>query len=192
MAIKNKKNNKLKDLFVKSGTQQISSKDYLGVNEIPNLDKIKKKFKDSKFPDKTLLIRMKLTNGFWDTFTIQIEQAMFKYKGGDYVIDTDMLEYDVSSKLWGLFYHQQLSIPIKLKINIGEVRRAVIEGDIIENEADLNPYVLQEFTESEVIQKLIASQELMESIKKMASRLLWVLIGVGIIIFLNLKGGGFF
>jgi len=188
--IKMAKKNKLKDMLVSSKTQQIKSKDYLGLNEIPNLDKIKKQFKDSKFPDKTILVRMKLNNGFWDTFTIQIEQSVFKYKGACYVIDTDMLEYDVSSKLWSLFYNQGLCIPIKLTINLSEVRQAIIEDGVIENEASLNPYVLQEVIESQVIQKLLSSQDLVEEMKKIQSRIMWLLCGVAILVFLAVKSGG--
>jgi len=185
-----KKKITMKERLVKPFKSKNKEKDFLAVQGL-DMKGYKKKIADRKFPDRTFLIRMKLINGFWDTFTTSSDNATFNYKGRQYIIDADMLEYDVGSKLWSSVYHQSLCLPIKITIPVKEVTAELLKAGQIESALSLNPKVLDAVVESDFVQKVVAGQEQTEMMTQMKSWLLYNLIGTGIIIaFLFFKFSG--
>lgn len=119
-----------------------------------------KRFKLWFSPTKAMLINMELTTGDHTQFIAFINKTSFKYQTGEYVIDDEFKYYNVATKLWCLDYHQDLSIPIKRKINVNKIKKAVEQTGVTDVESSINPTTLRHFIESEVIQKVVQGQEL--------------------------------
>ena len=110
------------------------------------------------------LIEMYLRNGKKDTFTITTSEKHFSYKGGLYVIDSDLATHDLHSNLSSLIYHQDCSIPFKLDFNIDNLFEKIQDLNDSVDKA-LNPRNLKGFIASQVIEKVLKGQELSDDMK---------------------------
>jgi len=126
-----------------------------------------KKWKDNRDSTGTYLIDMELRNGMHDIFVTFSKKDSFKYKNGLYVIDNDLKYYVDSAKLWCLSYHQNCTLPIKRKIPFNDISKVVENLNGLEIESAINPYTLEKFVESQVIEKVMQGHEMSEWMKKL-------------------------
>ncbi len=127
--------------------------------------------KNKMNPDKELLINMELDNGLHTTFIVLIKNNSFTYKGKSYIIENEFKYFNLNASLWCLDYHESFVCPIQRKINITEIKRQVIGKGITDIDRAINPLTLEQFIESQVIEKVMKGQaldELMRFLKIMS------------------------
>jgi len=110
------------------------------------------------------LIIMHLRNGKYDMFTVATDVQSFSYKGGDYLIDPDMIREDIHTGLNTLYYHQDCTAPFKITFNIDELRN-MLDGTDSGVEKAINPFSLKSFIHSQVIEKVMKGQELSDDMR---------------------------
>ena len=125
----------------------------------------KHKILNKYFPLNTLMINMQLTNGQLMQFIVKIKDGGFVFDNGFYIIDDEKKYYNATSNKWCLDYHEELCFPINKKININEIKNAILESNEVELETAINPVSLQKFMESTVIQKLLSGAEMEDSLR---------------------------
>lgn len=126
-----------------------------------------KKFKDNSDSRSTYLINMELRNGMSDLFIVFAKKDKFSYLGGNYIIDNDLKYYVASAKMYCLDYHQNCTIPIRRKIPFNDINKTIDNLTGLEIETALNPYTLNKFIESSVIEKVMQGHEMSEWMKRM-------------------------
>jgi hypothetical protein len=115
------------------------------------------------------LIIMQTRNGKYDMLTVATDAHYFRYAGGTYYIDPDMVREDIHTNLSSLYYHQDCVAPIRIEINIDKMLEYVKEKGN-KDEAivkALNPNSLRGFIDSQVIEKVLQGAEMMKDIKFM-------------------------
>lgn len=102
---------------------------------------------------------MHLRNGKYDMFTVATDNKNFNYKGGCYVIDSDMIREDIHTGLNTFYYHQDVSIPFKINFELEKLTNQleITNNDVVKA---INPNSLKSFIHSEVIEKVMKGQEL--------------------------------
>jgi len=146
--------------------------------------------KDKFFPERSYLINMELRNGNFSCFLIIPQKDSFKYMKGEYIIDSSMKYFNVSSQIWCLDYHQDISIPIKRRVNIAALKKNIKVPGVIDVDTAINPVSLRDFIESEVIQKVMKGEELDNFFRfmKMATIILLIICGLTFILMLKSSG----
>jgi len=141
-------------------------------------------------PLSSFLINMQLTNGKLLQFVTTTKDFGFPFDKGFYIIDDKLKYYNESAQMYALDYHEELCFPIDRRINVGEIKSALIESDAIELETAVNPITLQKFMQSTVIQKLLAGAEMEDSLRfiKMMVIISLIIGAVTLLLCLNLSG----
>lgn len=175
----------------KATTKAIKNKTYIKevevINEYPKeYSAIKKqtwikKLQNKFFPASVYLINMQLRNGFHNTFLISTNSNSFKYKGGNYVIDETLKYYNINAKCFSIDYHQDLSIPVRREIQIDEIKKAVKNSGLTEEEMSLNPKVLQSFIDSKIAEGVLRGQQIDEFLRMLK---LWLVV-IGIVVLIH-------
>lgn len=149
-----------------------------------------KRFRLKVQREKSYLINMELRNGNHTHFVVFTPYPHFIYMKGKYLIDDEMKYYDVSSGLFCLDYHQDLSLPIKRKIPFNDIRKIISASGITEVETAINPSSLKAFQESSLIEGVMKGQEIDEAIKKlMLIAIIGTVASVGIALYLIAESG---
>jgi hypothetical protein len=148
-----------------------------------DIGKYLNKWEVQKKKSKVFLIHMELNNGKHRQFTIVSEFGSFVYDNKRYLIDEECMYEDIDAKLWCLYYHESLCLPIKHQIpknNLlreaenqadkiydlllnhedARVRRAVAEIPKPDVVFAINPENLERFMISKVIEKVIKGGEM--------------------------------
>ena len=130
----------------------------------------KRRFWKFKFANPSVLIlaNMELNTGDHEMAIVRVTGKSFVLYGNRYLVDEEKLYFNRTFKMWCSNYHEDLSIPVQNKytfipvdstIPAQEIKRELEEKDIdVVN--NINPKVLQDFTTSEVIQKVFQGQEM--------------------------------
>ena len=193
---KEKKDGILKRLFVtedkpkeevKSIVKEHSKLKKKGFTDVKGLIKEKK---DAFYPERTMLVNMELRNGFHTTLIIFLKKPYFTFANGNYIIDDDFKYYDVSSKLWCLDYHQDISFPIKRHIDVNKINKLMRNKGVSDVDNAINPMTLKQLIESDVVQKVMKGAELDEVFKFLKLMIILTFIGVCIIIVILIKSTG--
>jgi hypothetical protein len=116
---------------------------------------------------KIFLINMELRNGKHRSFLIKTKKQYFRYEGGTYIIDTNLMYDNVDSKFYCLDYHQDFCLPIQRKINYREVQDAIDASRQYEVESSTNPAVLTKILEANVGEGVAKSSQIPDFIKQM-------------------------
>lgn len=124
----------------------------------------------------TLLIRMKLRNGKTTEFFIANDLPFFLYMKGTYIIDSNMVHEDIPSGYMCLQYHQDCALPVSMTVDVEKVKDAVPE-DVALN---VNPQILQDTVEAQVVKATMAGGILDKQIQKMVIFLIVLLVMMGI------------
>jgi len=141
-------------------------------------------------PEKTYLINMELRNGNHALFVAYTSKGNFIYMRGQYIIDDDMKYFDISSGLYCLDYHQDLSLPIKRKIPYTDIRKVITATGITDVETAINPALLKSFQESNLVEGVMKGAELDSAIRQLRMiSIIGAVASVGIVLYLIFKSG---
>jgi len=124
------------------------------------------RFKSKVMPGNVYLVNIELRNGMHDYFMITTSKEHFIYKGAAYIIDDESKYFCLGVNKFALDYHQDLSIPIKRKVPLSEIRKTISSIGSNEVETAINPSSLRNFIESNFIQKVMKGQELDDKLKQ--------------------------
>ncbi|GAG26207.1 unnamed protein product, partial [marine sediment metagenome] len=149
-----------------------------------------KRIQDYFRPEHTLLINMELRNGFHRLFMVSIKGNKFKYDNGTYVIDDEFKYYDLGARTYCLDYHQDLSFPIRRKIDINKIKALVSQEGITDVDTAINPLTLKQFIESEVIQKVMRGADMDQVFKFLKAVLIYVAIITTTMLLLYIQSSG--
>ena len=153
-----------------------------------------------KAPDKTVLIRMEMSNGMFREFLIEEDLGFFYFRKNQYVLDFPMRYFIIERNIWAYDFQEYISIPHKKKIvmsedvekllkklelafkkpkdarmEINEVKSLIENSKLIDMEDSLNPTTLKRFTDSEVIKQVLQGAALGKIFKIMF--ILTIIIG---------------
>lgn len=168
-------------------------------------------------PDKIVLIKMEMSNGFFREFLVEEEAESFYYKKNMYVLDAELKYYIIERNIWAYDFHENLSLPIRKKIRISDDVQVVLDmleaasrkgikpqipvndiKKIIENsgfvdvENSLNPTTLKRFTDSEVIKQVLQGAMLGKIFKIMFVLIIIIAIFALLNLVINLYASGVF
>ena len=85
-------------------------------------------------------------------------------------------------QVWCLDYHENISLPIKRDINATRIKRNIMERGVVETEQAINPKTLQQFIESQVIEKVMKGQEL-DAVLRFLKIMIILAVVIGVIHF---------
>ena len=128
--------------------------------------------KDRFFSDRTILINLELLNGFHKLFLVIESEGGFLYRKKRYIFDDSSKYYIIDAKLWCYDFHEGLTIPIKRKIPIADIKKAIEESGISEVENAINPATIGRFLKAKIAEGIMKGQQLDIIFKKL------MLIGV--------------
>jgi len=147
---------------------------------------------DHMNPDKIILINMELRNGFHSTFLVAEKGEGFKYKGGKYLFDGEMQYFHLSAKMYAYDYHQDLSIPLRRRVPVGDIKKAMDESGITEVPYALNPKTLERFAVSKIAEGILRGAELDDFFKFIRLMVIIILVVVVIHLLLFAQKSGIF
>ncbi len=145
--------------------KDIKEKKYKSYNPVKADRIISKKgiitrLKDRLFPDRTLLINMELLNGFHKLFLVVEKDGGFNYRKKRYLFDNESKYYVIDAKLWCYDFHEDLTIPIKRKIPITEIKKAIELSNLTEVENSVNPATIERFLKAKIAEGIMKGQQL--------------------------------
>ena len=144
---------------------------------------------DRRHHDKTLLINMELRTGFHKTFIIKNIEGEFKYLGNTYIIDNELKTFNLSSKLYQLDYHEDLTIPVKRVIPVDHIKKNIKASQIVPSQAT-NPSLIKKFIMSKILESLMKGGQFLESLRKFSFYLIIILTISAIHLALFVYGSG--
>lgn len=137
----------------------------------------KNRLKDKFFPSKTLLIEMMHTNGTVSHFIIKSDIYKFKLGERVYLIDEEKKDFNNTTKLYMLRYHEGFALPYKIDISASQFKRSLENKEFDEIKTSFNPFVLRQVLKMEYTNGIIQGAEIMNILK----RLFIIIVIVGII-----------
>lgn len=137
-----------------------------------------KKFKNKKMQDKRYHIIMNLRNGDRKQLYIFTDKQSFIYSKGEYILNTSEARYDHTAKSYSLEYWQDFSLPIKVNVDLSELRKAVKKSSVTDLDIAFNPFSLADFGRSKVVEGMMQGQGLQDWIKRIFTMLVITLIVV--------------
>jgi hypothetical protein len=143
--------------------KQFNLLDYIRLDKHP-FKKINEYLKMKKQKRRIFMILMQLRNGKYNLFNVVTSSQTFKYEGGLYYLDGDMVRENVFSKLNMLFYHQDCALPFKVDFNISDLREELLKNNS-DVEKAINPLSLKAFINAQVIEKVLRGAELSKDLQ---------------------------
>ncbi len=152
---------------------------------MPLIDKIKKSFSKAN----NLFIIMLQTNGYYDFLLVNASKNNFSYHKKTYLIDTNSFFWIDKLQSYGATYHEDLSIPFKIKISVDDVYDSVqtAEPQIINS---LNPFIVKRFLESKVAEGVMKGQMIDEFLKQIKVMLIITMLSSVIMLLLFISKTG--
>lgn len=168
-------------------------------------------------PDKIILIRMEMNNGFFREFLAVEDIGSFIYKKARYVLDMEQKYYIIERNLWAYDFHESISLPIRKKIRpteevetllntieeayrkplspkvpVNEIKKLIESSKVVDVENSLNPSTLRQFTDSEVIKQVLQGAMLGKIFKIMFVLIIIILIFVFLDTIVSMYASGVF
>ena len=114
-----------------------------------------------KFTSKAQLIvcNIELNTGDHEQVPVKVVGKSFKIYGKRYLVNEEFLYYNRTFKMWCGDWHEDCSIQISRVIPAQEIKKQLQDAEL-EVVNNVNPLILEEFTTSEVIQKVFQGQAL--------------------------------
>lgn len=135
----------------------------------------------SRNPDSVVLIRMEMSNGNFREFEIPTQNNSFVFNEKRYILEEEKKYYIIERKMYAYDYCEFLSLPIRKKIQLNEETNQLISQiekdfykpqkprvssneirELIRNspqfsdtENSINPYLLKQFTDGEIIKQAL-------------------------------------
>ncbi len=145
---------------------------------------------DKYHPGTIVLINMELTNGFHRSFTVKEKEEGFIFRGKKYLFDDDHKYYNIDAKLYAFDYHEGLTLPIKRKIPVTEIKKTMESTEEIDIEYAINPSTLQRFMTAKIAEGVMKGSQLDEFMRKLQMFLIVTMIAVLVHLALFLYGSG--
>jgi len=106
------------------------------------------------------LITMELRTGEIIQFIVQTNKDHYIWNNGVYIIDPELITTNKTAKKPGLDYHESLSFPIRRRIPIEEIQKALKTGHICDLEMASNPMLLDTWQNSNLIDKVMRAADI--------------------------------
>lgn len=155
------------------------------------LRSLRNKWNSNTYPEKMVLVNMEMQNGDFMTFTIKLDGDRFIFSEGTYLWDENSKYYNINSKLWMNDYHEGFALPVKRKIPLNELKKAIKDEKSLEDiEYSFNPKLLEDFQNTTITEKILKGEELDAFIKRMTLMIFISLFETTIILLLILFKSG--
>ena len=150
----------------------------------------KQKFYEKYRPSSVVLINFETSAGFHTSFLVKTKEGGFRYNKATYILDEELKYYVISAKLWAYDFHQEFSIPIKRRIPLNEIKKAVENSNITQVEHATNPLTLDRFITSKIAEGIMKGQALDSWMRfvKLLIIIILVITGIHFLLFLNASG----
>ncbi len=160
-----KKEEKTKEKAIIIKQRQDEIKECLPYNPIKadsimTVKRWKNTFKDKFFPDKAIMINMELLNGFHKLFLVIERDGGFRYRSKRYLFDNESKYYIIDAKLWCYDFHEDLTIPVKRKIPITDIKKAIEFSSLTEVENAVNPATIERFLKAKIAEGIMKGQQM--------------------------------
>ena len=148
----------------------------------------KRKFWKHKFTPKSQLVlcNIELNTGDHEQVPVKVVGKSFKIYGKRYLVNEEFLYYNRTFAMWSGDWHEDCSIQIQRLLPAQEIKEKLIEQNM-EVVNNVNPKILEEFTVSEVIQKVFQGQALDGLFKFLKVMMILCLIASAGTLFLMLR-----
>lgn len=157
---------------------QEKTKDINPLKKQSFMKRLKNKFKERFFPEKSVLINMELANGFHKTFMVIDKEDGFKYRSKKYIFDNESKYYNMDAKMWCYDYHEDITLPYKRKMPVGKIKTMMEQSGISEVEYMLNPSTLKRFTVAKIAEGIMKGQQIEEFFKRFQLMLIITMVAV--------------
>ena len=129
--------------------------------------KLKEKFIFNRFLTKSVMVRMELKNGMHMMNVMKESNDGFKFKGKQYLFDTDMKYPFAGMKgLYGYDFHEDLVLPVKRRIDVQAIKDTLDSSNISEVETFImNPSTAARFIEAKIAEGIMRGQQIDEMMK---------------------------
>lgn len=158
-------------------------------------------FKHKYYPHDIVLIHMELETGFFRLFTVKQNDSGFVFRRKKYLFSGQNKVYNTDAKLYEFFYHENIVLPISLKIPVDDIKKTMESTEGIDIEYALNPSTLQRFLTAKIAEGVMKSSQIDEFMRKLQTFIIVIMVAVLIhfALFLyasgilqNIKVGGLF
>jgi len=140
----------------------------------------KRRFWKHKFtsPSQLILCNLELNTGDHEIIPVKVVGKSFTIYGKRYLVNEEFLYFNRTFKMWYGDYHEDCSIQIQRKLPAQEIKQKLqdMQLEVVNN---VNPKILEEFTTSEVIQKVFQGQEMEGIFRFLKIMVILILIASG-------------
>jgi len=171
---------------------------------------------DKYFPERTVLINLELSNGFFKRFLVLEKDGGFKYRGKKFLLDNETKYYCIDDKLWCYDFHEECSLPININnkvpskelrdqtikdfsevgisikrhMPVNEIKKIIESSGLTEVEYAINPATLERFETAKIAEGIMKGQAIDEFLRRLNIMVIVLLI-IGLIHFaLFIKASG--
>ena len=141
---------------------------------------------------KVVLVEMELNSGDYSTFIVVEKEGGFTFKNKQYTLNPDMKRYNWDAKMYFYRFHEDLSLPVDIKINVKKVKDSLTACQLDDIEYALSPSTLKKFLVSKVIEMILKGAELDKWMRMMFWICLFSLIASAITLIVLLGHAGVF
>lgn len=127
---------------------------------------------------KIVLVHMELKNGFFTLFTVKEKDDGFIFRGNKYLFSEQNKVYNIDARLYEFFYHEEICLPISLKIPVTEIKKNLESTEGIDVEYAINPATLQRFMTAKIAEGVMRGTQLDEFMRKLQMFLIVTMIAV--------------
>ncbi|MFW6103717.1 MAG: hypothetical protein ACOC59_01485, partial [Bacteroidota bacterium] len=145
---------------------------------------------------RSLLVRMKLRNGFWEHFIVYTDGERFTYKGGEYLTDPKAMYPELSTGLLFSFYHEDCSLPIQFDMDIPELIEPIKQTQKLPESQQrnikeaINPRTLKQLVRAEFVQQLAKGDDLLGKMKQLMTIGIINIIAAVLILMVIMRASG--
>lgn len=173
-----KKVKKTKVKEVLEDTESIKPWNIIKSKKIFSYARWKEWYLDKYHTGKIVLIHMELKNGFFSLFTVKEKDDGFVFRGSKYVFSEQNKVYNIDAKLYEFFYHEEICLPISLKIPVTEIKKNIESTEGIDVEYAINPATLQRFMTAKIAEGVMRGTQLDEFMRRLQMFLIVTMITV--------------
>ena len=175
--------------FLNKNKKTLDTKDITVDIDYESYQPFHQKAKTFYFRQKVVVF-MFLRSGKIRTFLVDSVHKTFKYRKGEYIIDSSCYVYNESMRLYQGFYHQDFTNPVKIDIPVNDLHKGLrqTEAEVIQYSA--YPSTLLSVLRSSLVETAIKASNAFKDIG--TYKFLWfanlVLTGFVLILVLRISG----
>lgn len=126
--------------------------------------------------DKIILINMELETGFHRTFIVKENDSGFIFKKKKYLFDDEHKYYNIDAKYYCFDYHEGLTLPVRRKIPLTEIKKTIESTDEIDVEYAINPSTLQRFMTAKIAEGVMKGVQIDEFLRKLQTFIVVIMV----------------